>query len=45
MHATNDRLEEKFLVVVAREMAKGLKSVHDANIMHRDIKGKLYGLG
>lgn len=38
MRATNDRLEEKYLIVVARELAKALKGLHQAGIMHRDVK-------
>ena len=39
MRATNDRLSEKFTVVVARELAKALRGLHEAGIMHRDVKG------
>lgn len=38
MRATHDRLEEKYLIVVARELAKALKGLHQAGIMHRDVK-------
>ncbi|ETN37185.1 uncharacterized protein HMPREF1541_08175 [Cyphellophora europaea CBS 101466] len=38
MRATKDRLEEKFIVIVARELAKALKGLHEAGIIHRDIK-------
>ncbi|KAJ9497203.1 hypothetical protein H2202_007359 [Exophiala xenobiotica] len=39
MRATKDRLqEEKYLVVVARELAKALKGLHEAGIIHRDVK-------
>lgn len=38
MRATKDRLEEKYLIVVARELAKALKGLHQAGIMHRDVK-------
>ncbi|KAJ9661810.1 hypothetical protein H2198_001775 [Neophaeococcomyces mojaviensis] len=38
MRATRDRLEERYLVVVARELAKALKGLHQAGIMHRDVK-------
>jgi len=40
MRATNDRLSERFIVVVARELAKALKGLHEAGIMHRDVKGE-----
>lgn len=40
MRATNDRLAEKYIVVVARELAKALKGLHAAGIIHRDVKGK-----
>jgi serine/threonine protein kinase len=38
MRATNDRLAEKFIVIVARELGKALKGLHEAGIIHRDIK-------
>jgi serine/threonine protein kinase len=41
MRATNDKLGERYIIVVARELSKALKGLHDAGIMHRDIKGKL----
>jgi serine/threonine protein kinase len=40
MRATNDTLGERYIIVVARELSKALKGLHDAGIMHRDIKGK-----
>lgn len=38
MRATGDKLEEKFIIPIARELAKGLRSIHDAGIIHRDVK-------
>lgn len=38
MRATKDRLAENFIVIVARELAKALRGLHDAGIIHRDIK-------
>lgn len=38
MRATHDRLEEKYFIVVARELAKALRGLHQAGIMHRDVK-------
>jgi serine/threonine protein kinase len=40
MRATNDKLGERYIIVVARELSKALKGLHDAGIMHRDVKGK-----
>jgi serine/threonine protein kinase len=40
MRATNDKLGERYIIVVARELGKALKGLHDAGIMHRDVKGK-----
>lgn len=39
MQAMNGKVEEKYIKAIARELAKGLKAVHDADIIHRDIKG------
>ena len=41
MQATNNRVEEKFLIPIARELAIGLNAVHEAFIIHRDIKGMI----
>lgn len=41
MRATGDKLEEKFIVPIARELAVGLRAIHEAGIIHRDVKGKL----
>jgi serine/threonine protein kinase len=39
MRATEDKLSEKYIVIVARELAKALKGLHEAGIIHRDVKG------
>jgi serine/threonine protein kinase len=33
------RLDEPFLIVIARELAEALRWVHSAGVIHRDIKG------
>lgn len=33
-------LDEEYIIPIARELAKALKSVHAAGIVHRDIKCK-----
>ncbi|KAL8829442.1 MAG: hypothetical protein Q9191_002007 [Dirinaria sp. TL-2023a] len=38
MRATSNRIEEKYIVPIARELAIGLKAIHEAGIIHRDIK-------
>ncbi|EEH34694.2 hypothetical protein PAAG_05740 [Paracoccidioides lutzii Pb01] len=38
MRAMGDKLEERFIIPIARELAEGLKAIHDAGIIHRDIK-------
>ena len=38
MRATNDRLGEKYIIIVARELARALEGLHKAGIMHRDVK-------
>lgn len=39
MRATGDKLDEKFIIPIARELAEGLRAIHAAGIIHRDIKG------
>jgi serine/threonine protein kinase len=34
-------LQEKWIIPILREVAEAIKWVHDAGIIHRDIKGKL----
>ena len=39
LRATEQRCEEKYVRVIARELAIALNSIHEANIIHRDLKG------
>lgn len=39
MQATKNKVEEKYLRPIARELAIGLNAVHKASVIHRDIKG------
>lgn len=39
MQATNHKVEEQYLRIIARELAKGLRAIHKADVIHRDIKG------
>ncbi|KAJ5596498.1 hypothetical protein N7450_002956 [Penicillium hetheringtonii] len=38
MRATGDKLEEKYIIPIARELAVGLHAIHEAGIIHRDVK-------
>ena len=40
MRATNEKLLERYIIVIARELGKALKGLHDAGILHRDVKGQ-----
>jgi serine/threonine protein kinase len=40
MQSMNNKIEEKYIKIIARELAKALKAVHDADIIHRDVKGE-----
>ncbi|KAI9735644.1 MAG: hypothetical protein M1834_001660 [Cirrosporium novae-zelandiae] len=38
MRATGGKLKEKYIIPVARELAEALKAVHEAGVIHRDVK-------
>jgi len=42
MRATGDKLEEKYIIPIARELAVGLHAIHEAGIIHRDVKGMVF---
>ena len=42
MQGTGGKLDESHILVIAREVAKGLKAIHDCGIIHRDLKGEVY---
>ena len=43
MRATGDKLDEKYIIPIARELAVGLRAIHEAGIIHRDVKGNRLG--
>ena len=40
MRGTGNKLPEKYIIPIARELAEALKAIHEAGIIHRDIKCK-----
>ncbi|KAF2791885.1 cell division control protein 15 [Melanomma pulvis-pyrius CBS 109.77] len=38
MSLPNPGLEERFIIPIARELALGLKFIHEAGVLHRDLK-------
>ncbi|KAL6715757.1 hypothetical protein ACLMJK_006718 [Lecanora helva] len=38
MQATSNKVDEKYLIPIARELALGLNAVHQAFVIHRDVK-------
>ncbi|KAG8527014.1 uncharacterized protein KY384_008443 [Bacidia gigantensis] len=38
LRATSYRCPTKYMRTIARELARGIRSIHDANIIHRDLK-------
>ena len=39
MQAQNQKLGERYIIPIIREVARGLAGIHEAGIIHRDIKG------
>ena len=40
MQSTGGKLDESYVLVIAREVAKGLQAIHNSGIIHRDLKGE-----
>lgn len=38
MQGTGGKLDESYILVIAREVAEGLKAIHNSGIIHRDLK-------
>ena len=39
LRASNNKCDEKYIRVIARELAIALQSIHEASVIHRDLKG------
>lgn len=42
MQGTGGKLDESYILVIAREVAEGLKAIHNSGIIHRDLKGEAW---
>ena len=40
MHAQKDKIKERYIIPIIREVVKGVAKIHEAGIIHRDLKGK-----
>ena len=40
MQGTGGKLVDLHILVIAREVAIGLRAIHNAGIIHRDVKGE-----
>ena len=40
MQAQKNKLKEEHVIAITREIVKGIAEIHEANFIHRDLKGE-----